>query len=141
MKYAGLLLRIAGTDKLAFQRRDDKAPTDPNVLALFGGGLEAGETPLQAAYRELHEETSLLIPIEDLRPEGQFEVVSATKPEGRDTVYLFSVTIPDANFEVYEGVGCECYTVEELLARTDVSSETAFLLRNTSMALASCSGW
>ena len=33
-------LQIKGTDKLVFQRRDDRAPTSPNMLGFFGGHLD-----------------------------------------------------------------------------------------------------
>jgi 8-oxo-dGTP pyrophosphatase MutT (NUDIX family) len=44
---------------LLLQLRDDQAPYYPNVWGLPGGAVEPGETPLEAAGRELWEETSL----------------------------------------------------------------------------------
>ncbi|MCD4557094.1 NUDIX hydrolase [Schaalia sp. lx-100] len=48
-----------------------------------GGGVETGETPQQAAVRELYEETGIRIEIEDLigpvlYRQGQFEFLSVT---------------------------------------------------------------
>jgi 8-oxo-dGTP diphosphatase len=39
--------------------RDDQAPHSPNQWGMVGGGVEPGETPEEAAYRELAEETGL----------------------------------------------------------------------------------
>jgi 8-oxo-dGTP diphosphatase len=44
---------------LLLQLRDDKAPYYPNVWALPGGAVEPGETPIEAAARELWEEASV----------------------------------------------------------------------------------
>jgi 8-oxo-dGTP diphosphatase len=39
--------------------RDEHAPHSPNQWGMVGGGVELGETPEAAAYRELAEETGL----------------------------------------------------------------------------------
>lgn len=42
--------------KIVLQQRDSASPTYPDCLATFGGGLEPGESPIQALVRELKEE-------------------------------------------------------------------------------------
>ena len=43
-------------DKVLLHLRDDKAPTNPNTWALFGGGIDEEETPTQCVVREAKEE-------------------------------------------------------------------------------------
>ena len=42
--------------KILLQHRDDDAPVEPSKWGVFGGGMEKGETPLEAVKRECFEE-------------------------------------------------------------------------------------
>jgi 8-oxo-dGTP pyrophosphatase MutT (NUDIX family) len=130
MAFALIIPQINNSDKLAFQRRDNKAPTDANLLGLFGGSIEGNESPLEGAYRELEEETSLHIPKENFQFLAETSMPTAA---GDAKVYLFTVQIPNAPFEVYEGDGYELYTKSEFLTRSDISQGAAHLLRETSL--------
>ena len=54
-----LVLLVDPSGAVLMQHRDDQAPVSPNQWGFPGGHIEPGETPEQAARRELLEETGL----------------------------------------------------------------------------------
>ena len=79
-------LVLSNDHKLVLQLRDDKAPTFPGHLATFGGGIEKGETPLQAIMRELNEELGAEVAANDLTMLG---VVTEPETNHHDLIYLY----------------------------------------------------
>ncbi len=57
---AGVLL-VDAAGRLLLQLRDRDAPTHPGEWSIPGGHIESGETPEEAARREIHEESGLTI--------------------------------------------------------------------------------
>jgi 8-oxo-dGTP pyrophosphatase MutT (NUDIX family) len=54
-----VVLLVDPDGHLLLQERDEHAPVAPNMWGMVGGGVEEGEDPEAAAYRELDEETGL----------------------------------------------------------------------------------
>ncbi len=66
---AARVLLLDGAGRILLQQcRDPSAPTEGSWWNTPGGGLDEGETPPEAASRELHEETGLRIGPDELGP-------------------------------------------------------------------------
>jgi len=86
------------------QLRDaDKPIVYPGYWTLFGGGVEAGETPVNAAIRELNEETGLIVMAENLLP----TVVTLSADSRKELIYIFSAKLDISPKDIFlqEGAG------------------------------------
>ena len=121
-KLAGVVLY---TDEHEFilQLRTADAQIAPNKICLFGGHLQVGEQPLEAALREMHEETSL--PIEQLEFIG--ELPGFTEPDARNIPqdrYVYAALVKTRHFEVREGKSAVWMTAQAALDSPQVLSGT-----------------
>jgi 8-oxo-dGTP pyrophosphatase MutT (NUDIX family) len=104
-RYAATL--FIGPDGTMYgHQRDNKPGIDqPGKIGAFGGACEEGETPLQAAIRELHEETDRQFIPEQLEPLRRFVVWrELTQEYEQANIYIvrnFDVT----GMKVFEGEG------------------------------------
>lgn len=85
-----------------FQHRDDKPGiASPGLYSAFGGAIEPSEDPLEAAKRELTEETSLNVDALTFKYLGKIDMIK----EGLGIRHAYLATIKDPDFDVYEGQG------------------------------------
>ncbi len=61
MTYGSAIIIKNSEGKILLQHRDSNAPTDKNTWAMWGGGKEGNETPVETAMRELQEELTILV--------------------------------------------------------------------------------
>lgn len=107
------------------QERDEHAPVEPNKWCLVGGGVEEGESPETAAYRELKEETGIVC--DDLVSLGQHDLPCAY--HGRDLVDLFTAYTSVTDAAVICGEGRQIVFVEpSAISTLDLTDTTRTLL-------------
>jgi len=110
-----ILIRADGA--LLLQQRDDKPGiTNRRLVTAFGGHIEDQETPLEAARREINEETNLNLSTADLEFFGHYRKTKAVHGEDWDVYYHLARNIDDTHLEVYEGQG---FVVVRNLAELD----------------------
>ncbi len=86
------------------QERDEHPAIDPEKWGFCGGHLEPGEDYEPGAYRELEEETGLVMPPGSLAAYGDFLVFhehTATHDPFR--LFVAGVDLTDADVECHEG--------------------------------------
>ena len=107
MAYAGVVL--FNHNRILLQLRDNNPKTlNPNKWGIFGGGIEKGEAPEEAAIRELKEELELNL--EKLEPLLQTEF-------NNEKIYLFKHEIKNiSNLRLNEGKDIKSFSKEEILA-------------------------
>lgn len=102
-----LLVREDGS--IIVQVRDDKPGiSNPGYISTFGGHIEEGEDPLDAAVREINEETNLNITKEQLQFYGTRQKTKLIHGEDWTVHYFIAKPVSDDGLEVYEGQG---YTI------------------------------
>lgn len=86
------------------QERDEHAPIAPERWAASGGHVEPGESFLEAAVRELREETGLVLAPEELHLVGVYDIHHVERSsDDRMALYTAATTATDADIVLGEG--------------------------------------
>ena len=104
MRRLACVILVDPQGRLLLQERDENAPVDPDVWGLVGGGVEPGEDTEAAAYRELEEETGVVLPPGTLRRWRDItpqEVRHGFAADG--AAYIAPTTLTDADIDCREG--------------------------------------
>jgi 8-oxo-dGTP pyrophosphatase MutT (NUDIX family) len=120
------IILARGDGSVILQVRDDKPGiTNPGLISTFGGHIEDGEEPKEAAVREINEETNLNLTLDDLELFGKYHKTREVHGEGWDVYYFVAKNVSEKDLEVYEGAG---YTI--LRDKTELSqAKTTILLQ------------
>lgn len=89
--------------RVLMQERDEHAPVWPDMWCFPGGGLERDETPVEAACRELAEETGVVVAPADLTDLGLFERVTGDRGTVHFHAFVARTTLNDRDLECHEG--------------------------------------
>jgi len=106
-----LILLFDREGRFLLQHRDDNAPSYPGYWGFFGGGIEEGETPVDAVRREAAEELRYT-------PTATAPVLIVEYGDGNAASFgrkfYFAEVCPDKSaLELHEGQGMDWFTMEE----------------------------
>lgn len=96
--------------KLILQGRDANAAKNPGLVSFFGGAIEQGETPIEAASRELDEELSICTTLSEINS----YYINGSTYSNTGNIYIFSATISEEDICCNEGKPIIC-TLNEAL--------------------------
>ena len=100
------ILLVQNDGSLVLQVRDDTPGiANPGLISSFGGHIEEGEEPIDAAWREINEETNLNLSKEQLQFFKKYVKTKEEHGQDWDVYYFVAKDISTDGLEVYEGQG------------------------------------
>jgi 8-oxo-dGTP diphosphatase len=97
--------------KFLLQLRDNKKNIRyPNKWCIFGGGIEEGELPIDAAVREMKEELDLKLERSDLSLEYVFSRFTY-----KDYLFLSKKRINPAKLKLHEGQAMKLFSRKQII--------------------------
>jgi 8-oxo-dGTP pyrophosphatase MutT (NUDIX family) len=123
---------LGANGRVLLQLRDDKPDIFfPNMWGLFGGAVEAGETPEIALLRELNEELGIAFPVTNLKKFTEFTFDFA--PWGYGVLYrkfylVEAAAYPVDRFVLGEGRKLGYFDLDDALATLKLVPYDAFAL-------------
>ena len=99
------LIILTDKKKVLLQHRDSSAPRLPDHWAFFGGGIEEGETPLQAVKRETFEEIEYILKNPTL--------VLTTHENKEPKAYIFTEEYDSTQLVLHEGDQFGWFSIDE----------------------------
>lgn len=115
-----VILLVNQEGKVLLQKRSMSAKRAPGKWAFFGGGIQAGESGLEAVKREALEELDYPLTDPRLIYEG---IINAN-----DTIYVFTERYdPTRTLNQKEGDGFDWFTIAEALELDNIPHDAAIL--------------
>ena len=120
LKYTRIVLAfiVNRHDRLAILRRTPEKAVAPNALALVGGGVQSGETYLQACKREIQEEALFEVRDHQIKELGYLNPFSDSMCFFK-TIYEVKVDHDTISFNPADFSELLWLTPQEVLARHD----------------------
>jgi len=105
------LIILYSNSKVLLQKRTFDAPVLAGFWAFFGGGIEEGETPLEALYRETYEELEYRLKSPQFLLEQEFELEGK---RGYMHVYIEKINLLKVKLICHEGEKFGWFGIEDI---------------------------